>query len=166
MRLQQFNQLPAHEAARLLRPCVDITPWIDAVVAARPFVSVDAAVLFGRQASLRWRPAEVATALAQHPRIGERAEGQGQEATFSQREQAAVNAQDAALTQALQEGNRRYEARFGQVFLIRAAGRDGQTILRELARRLQNTPELEQQETTEQLREIVLLRFKELLNDE
>ncbi|MNH47782.1 OHCU decarboxylase [compost metagenome] len=52
------------------------------------------------------------------------------------------------------------------MFLIRAAGRDGQAILRELERRLNNNAEQEQRETAEQLREIVMLRFKELLSDE
>ncbi|CAI0884033.1 Uric acid degradation bifunctional protein [Serratia proteamaculans] len=166
MRLQRFNQLPLEEAERLLRPCVDIAAWNAAVIVARPFSSIDAALAVAWQAALRWQPEEISQALAQHPRIGERAKGQGQEAQFSQREQAAVNAQDAELAEALRDENQRYEQQFGQVFLIRAAGRDGQSILRELQRRLNNSAEQERQETAEQLREIVMLRFKELLSDE
>ncbi|EKF66076.1 uricase [Serratia plymuthica A30] len=166
MDLQAFNRLSPLEAERLLRPCVDIPSWIGAVIAARPFAGIDAALELARQASQRWQEEDVNRALAQHPRIGERANGAGREAQFSQREQAAVNTEDAALTEALLAGNRRYEARFGQVFLIRAAGRDGQAILRELERRLDNNAEQEQREIAEQLREIVMLRFKELLSDE
>ncbi|TFZ52835.1 2-oxo-4-hydroxy-4-carboxy-5-ureidoimidazoline decarboxylase [Serratia proteamaculans] len=166
MNVQRFNQLPVAEAERLLRPCVDIAAWVAAVIVARPFSSLDAALAVAWQAALRWQPEEVSQALAQHPRIGERAKSQGQEAQFSQREQAAVDAQDAELGAALLAGNRRYEQQFGQVFLIRAAGRDGQSILRELQRRLSNSAEQERQETAEQLREITMLRFKELLNDE
>lgn len=166
MNLQRFNQLPVAEAERLLRPCVDIAAWIAAVMAARPFNSIDTALAVAWQAALRWQAEEVNQALAQHPRIGERAKGQGQEAQFSQREQAAVNVQDTELAEALQMANRRYERQFDQVFLIRAAGRDGQSILRELERRLNNSAEQERQETAEQLREIVMLRVKELLSDE
>ncbi|CAI0875008.1 2-oxo-4-hydroxy-4-carboxy-5-ureidoimidazoline decarboxylase [Serratia ficaria] len=166
MKLQRFNRLSAAEAERLLRPCVDIDSWIAALIAARPFSGVDAALATARQAALRWRPEEVAQALAQHPRIGERAQGAGREAAFSRREQSAVNAQDAALQQALLAANRRYEQQFERVFLIRAAGRDGQSILQELERRLHNDPQQEQRETAEQLREITLLRLKELLSDE
>ncbi|WP_265554786.1 2-oxo-4-hydroxy-4-carboxy-5-ureidoimidazoline decarboxylase [Serratia grimesii] len=166
MNLQQFNQLSVAEAERRLRPCVNIAAWIAAVIAARPFSSSDAALAVAWQAAQNWRPEEVSLALAQHPRIGERAKGMEQDAQFSAREQAAVNAQDTELAQALQAGNRRYEAQFGQVFLIRAAGRDGFAILRELERRLKNSAEQERQETAEQLREIVMLRFKELLSDE
>lgn len=166
MDLQAFNRLSPLEAERLLRPCVDIPSWIAAVIAARPFAGIDAALMFARQASQHWQAEDVNRALAQHPRIGERANGAGREAQFSRREQAAVDAQDVALAEALLAGNRRYEAQFGQVFLIRAAGRDGQAILRELERRLSNSAEQEQRETAEQLREIVMLRFKELLSDE
>ncbi|MGO4746597.1 2-oxo-4-hydroxy-4-carboxy-5-ureidoimidazoline decarboxylase [Serratia quinivorans] len=166
MNLQQFNQLSVAEAERLLQPCVDIAAWIAAVVAARPFSCRDTALAVAWQAAQRWQPEEISQALAQHPRIGERAKGQGQEAQFSAREQAAVNAQDLELAEALLAGNRRYEQQFGQVFLIRAAGRDGRAILSELERRLNNGAEQERQETAEQLREIVMLRFKELLNDE
>ncbi len=166
MSLQRLNQLPRAEAECLLRPCVNIATWIAAVITARPFSSIDSALAVAWQAALRWQPEEVSQALAQHPRIGERAKGQEQEAQFSQREQAAVNAQDTELAEALRVGNRRYERQFGQVFLIRAAGRDGQSILRELERRLNNSAEQERQETAEQLREIAMLRFKELLSDE
>ncbi|HCJ99071.1 MAG TPA: 2-oxo-4-hydroxy-4-carboxy-5-ureidoimidazoline decarboxylase [Serratia grimesii] len=166
MRLQRFNQLPVAQAEQLLRPCVEIPAWIAAVIAARPFSSVDNALAVAWQAAQRWRTEEIKLALAQHPRIGERAKGNAREAQFSEREQAAVNAEDAELANALQTGNRRYEAQFDQVFLIRAAGRDGPGILRELERRLHNSAEQERQETAEQLREIVMLRFKELLSDE
>ncbi|CAI0695855.1 putative OHCU decarboxylase [Serratia entomophila] len=166
MELQRFNRLSAAEAERLLRPCVDIDSWIAALIAARPFSGVDAALAAARQAALRWRPDDVARALAAHPRIGERAQGQGAEAQFSRREQSAVDGKDAALQQALLAGNRRYEEKFERVFLIRAAGRDGQAILRELERRLHNDAPQEQRETAEQLREITLLRLKELLSDE
>ncbi|HCT9096156.1 TPA: 2-oxo-4-hydroxy-4-carboxy-5-ureidoimidazoline decarboxylase [Serratia liquefaciens] len=166
MNLQQFNQLPVAEAERLLRPCVNIASWIASVIAARPFSSSDAALAVAWQAAQRWRHEEVSQALAQHPRIGERAAGQGKEAQFSKREQSAVNDRDPELAQALLVGNRRYEQQFGQVFLIRAAGRDGRAILSELERRLSNDVEQERQETAEQLREIVMLRFKELLSDE
>ncbi|HEI8867278.1 TPA: 2-oxo-4-hydroxy-4-carboxy-5-ureidoimidazoline decarboxylase [Serratia odorifera] len=166
MKLQRFNALPVAEAAALLRPCVAIDSWIDAVLAARPFADRDSALACGAQAAQQWQPEEIALALAQHPRIGERAQGHGREAQLSAREQSAVDAQDRTLAQALLDGNRRYEAKFGQVFLIRAAGRDGQAILQALERRLHNSPRQEQQETAEQLREIVQLRLMELFSDE
>ena len=66
---------------------------------------------------------EVAAALAAHPRIGERAAGDSAEAASSRREQSAVTRAGDEVKQALADGNRAYERRFGHVFLIRAAGR-------------------------------------------
>ncbi|MCD6625765.1 2-oxo-4-hydroxy-4-carboxy-5-ureidoimidazoline decarboxylase, partial [Klebsiella michiganensis] len=75
-------------------------------------------------------------------------------------EQGSVDDRDAALAQALKEGNARYEARFGRVFLIRAKGRSGDEILAALSRRLQNSERAEVEDALAQLREITLLRLE------
>lgn len=64
------------------------------------------------------------------------------------------------IAAAIAEGNRAYEARFGRVFLIRAAGRTPGEMLRELKRRLDNDDETEAREATAQLAEIALLRLR------
>lgn len=73
--------------------------------------------------SEHWHPDDVLAALAQHPKIGERTTN-----AHSVHEQADVDGSDTALAKALEAGNQRYEATFGRLFLIRAAGRDGQAI--------------------------------------
>ncbi|WP_275430038.1 2-oxo-4-hydroxy-4-carboxy-5-ureidoimidazoline decarboxylase, partial [Klebsiella aerogenes] len=77
-------------------------------------------------------------------------------AALSRQEQGSVDDRDAALAQALKEGNARYEARFGRVFLIRAKGRSGDEILAALSRRLQNSERAEVEDALAQLREITL----------
>ena len=68
-----------------------------------------------------------------------------------------INGAWAADTAArLLDGNIAYERRFGHVFLIRAAGRDGEEILAELERRLRNDDETERAETVDNLRQIAL----------
>ena len=57
-------------------------------------------------------------------------------------------------------GNAAYEARFGRVFLIRAAGRSPEEMLTELERRLANDDETEAREAVGQLAEIALLRLR------
>ena len=81
-------------------------------------------------------------------------------AALSRQEQGSVDDRDAALAQALKEGNARYEARFGRVFLIRAKGRSGDEILAALSRRLQNSERAEVEDALAQLREITLLRLE------
>ncbi len=58
------------------------------------------------------------------------------------------------------DGNAAYEARFGRVFLIRAAGRSPEEMLAELERRLANDDETEAREAAGQLAEIALLRLR------
>lgn len=54
-----------------------------------------------------------------------------------------MDSENERLAQALREGNARYEARFGRVFLIRAKGRSGEEMLQALTRRLQHTADEE-----------------------
>lgn len=163
MHLEQFNAAGRAEAADFLRPCLDIQRWIDELADARPYSSPDALLAAGRGAANPFTPAEIEAAIAHHPRIGERAQGDSAEAKLSQSEQAGLGVADAAIAEALAEGNRAYEEKFGQVFLIRAAGRSREEILAALNTRLAHTPEAEQTIIGQQLREIAVLRLEGLM---
>ncbi|MET3721751.1 MULTISPECIES: 2-oxo-4-hydroxy-4-carboxy-5-ureidoimidazoline decarboxylase [unclassified Arthrobacter] len=163
MHLEQFNAAGREEAADFLRPCLDVQRWIDELADARPYSSLEALLAAGRDAANPFTLAEVDAALAHHPRIGERARGDSAEAKLSQSEQAGLGVADAAVAQALAEGNRAYDEKFGQVFLIRAAGRTREEILGALNARLAHTPEEEQLIIDQQLREIAVLRLEGLI---
>lgn len=167
MPLPEFNQADPEQAAALVRPCLDVHRWVEAVVAARPYASVEDAVRHAAQL-LRDAPLtreEVDGALASHPRIGERAEGAGREASLSRGEQAGLGLEGSASLQAqIREANAAYEARFDRVFLIRAAGRDAAEILAECRRRLDNHPRTEEREVADQLGQIALLRLEGALS--
>ena len=100
--------------------------------------------------------------LAAHPRIGEKAAGNGAEAAWSREEQSAVE-QDAAVQQALAEGNRAYEQRFDRVFLICATGRSGEEVLADLRSRLGNDEATEAAVVADELRKIALLRLRRVV---
>ena len=70
---------------------------------------------------------------------------------------------DASDADRLRAGNAAYEARFGRVFLVRAAGRSSSEILAELERRLGNDEATERAETVTALRDIALLRLEGLV---
>ena len=78
-----------------------------------------------REAMTGWGEDELNAALSAHPRIGEKPTGSQAHAALSRQEQSSVDSENERLAQALREGNARYEARFGRVFLIRAKGRSG-----------------------------------------
>lgn len=158
--LAEFNDATESEALNLVAPCVAIVTWAENLVAARPYSSVDVLQHYASQLTLDWGREELNQALSAHPRIGEKAQGSSQEVALSKGEQSAVDTQNSALTLALAQGNAQYEAQFGRVFLIRAKGRCGEEILGELKRRLNNSPEEEEIEALEQLRQITLLRLE------
>ena len=90
MKLDDFNTITTAEARRAVLDCAHIDRWADAVVAARPFSSLTAAVEAARTCADPWTEEEIDAALARHPRIGERAEGTQADAAMSRAEQAGV----------------------------------------------------------------------------
>lgn len=163
--LTDFNQLPADEAAHLLKPCVAIDAWVTALVQARPYPNLATLHAVAQQKSLAWGEPELDLALSAHPRIGEKPAARHGHAALSRQEQATVNDRDASLIQALTEGNARYEARFGRVFLIRAKGRSGEEILQALTQRLTHNAAQEVACALAQLREITLLRLTGVIGE-
>ncbi|MFE6964011.1 allantoinase AllB [Agromyces sp. NPDC057679] len=158
--LEWFNGADRDEAIASLRPCLDLARWCEELADARPFASLDDLVRAAGLAASPFTEAEIAQALGDHPRIGERAAGAGESAELSRGEQAGVDPTDAELARALAEGNAAYERRFGRVFLIRAAGRSARDILEALEARLGNDDADEAAIVAEQLREIAVLRVK------
>jgi 2-oxo-4-hydroxy-4-carboxy-5-ureidoimidazoline decarboxylase len=158
--LESFNTEPAERAEEVLRACNAAPSFAAAVAAGRPYPDADALVARAEEVSraLPWE--EVAAALAAHPRIGDRVAGSSAEAAASRQEQSGMGAADAELRAAVVDGNRAYEERFDQVFLVRAAGRSAAEMLAELRRRLENSPEDERAEVTEQLAQITGLRVR------
>jgi len=162
MDLEGFNKAAYSDLAQALAACADVPRWVAALSDGRPYASV--AVLLARADALArgWSDAEVDRALAQHPRIGERAAGGGAEAAASAREQSGV-AGDERTKARLRAGNEAYESRFDRVFLIRAAGRSEAEILAALDARLANDPETERGVVASELREIAVLRLERLV---
>jgi 2-oxo-4-hydroxy-4-carboxy-5-ureidoimidazoline decarboxylase len=145
-----------------LLACLAVPRWVDEVAAQAPFATVEELVAAGRRAATPLSPAEVDQALQHHPRIGERAVGEGPGETFSRAEQAAADSGDEELAAALKAGNAAYERRFGRVFLIRAAGRSRAEILAELTRRLKLDEQTEVGIVADELRDIASLRMAQL----
>jgi len=107
-------------------------------------------------------PPDWAEALAGHPRIGERG---GSSPAASEREQSRVRAAAAPTLDQLAAENRLYEARFGHVFLIAAAGKSADDILAALRDRMDNDPVTESQVAAAEHRKIARLRLAALAKE-
>jgi 2-oxo-4-hydroxy-4-carboxy-5-ureidoimidazoline decarboxylase len=133
------------------------------MAAGEPYPDVDTLVRASDKvlAGLAW--ADIEQALSAHPRIGERAAGQGREARWSRGEQSAAETEDEHLHVELVEGNRAYERRFGHVFLICATGLPVEAVLASLRQRLGNDESTERDVVREELSKIVRLRLTKLV---
>jgi 2-oxo-4-hydroxy-4-carboxy-5-ureidoimidazoline decarboxylase len=156
--LTWFNELPARDARRALLECCSAPAWAEQMAAARPYRRAEDAI--GRSSAIiaDLTVAQLQEALAGHPRIGERP---GTDS--SRREQAGVDADDAATKRALADANVEYEQRFGHIYLVCAAGRTGPELLALLRGRLRNEPEEEWQVVRTELQKINTLRLERLL---
>lgn len=161
--LTRLNGLSAEAARRELLTCCASTEFADSVAASRPYESLDDLLNASDDAIAKLTEDDIAEALAAHPRIGQRADGEGREATWSRREQAGASDASPAVKQALAEGNAAYEQRFDRVFLICAAGRSAESMLADLHTRLGNDPESERAVVAEELRKITRLRMRKLV---
>jgi OHCU decarboxylase len=99
-------------------------------------------------------------AMKAHPRVGERG---GDAPASSEREQSRAMQSSAATLAELAAENRRYEEKFGHVFLIFASGRSAEEIVAELRRRMRNDVATELGEAKRELREIARMRVQELI---
>jgi 2-oxo-4-hydroxy-4-carboxy-5-ureidoimidazoline decarboxylase len=158
--LEAFNTADGASARAQVLACAGVARWADAVVAGRPYADVDAVLAAARTVADPWSEEEIDSALARHPRIGERAVGDDADAAHSRREQSGLGDLTGSVEERLRAGNRTYEDRFGHVFLIRAAGRTADEILAQLEERLGNDPATERRIAGQQLREIAVLRLE------
>lgn len=161
----RFNATSDTDMHRALQLCLDVPRWISAMALARPYPNDDALVSAVFTAAAPLTEDEISGALQVHPRIGERPDGDGRHAEQARGEQSGVDITQGDVRRRLRDGNLEYERRFGRVFLIRAAGRDGSEILAALEQRLDNDPGAELRVVERELREIAALRLVRGLAD-
>jgi 2-oxo-4-hydroxy-4-carboxy-5-ureidoimidazoline decarboxylase len=167
--LARWNSLDPDAAAAALLPCCGSRAWAEELAARRP-IADEAGLLAESSAIWQALPEQAwQQAFDSHPRIGEQqAQGQAtaQSLQSSAKEQSVALAADEAAKLALKDGNRRYEARFGRIFIICASGRSASEILRALELRMNNDAATELLEAAAQQRQITALRLKRWLEAE
>lgn len=145
-----------------LAACLDAPLWVASVLDGAPYADVEALLEQADAAARALPPEAVLAALQTHPRIGERPSGDSAHERMSRLEQSGVET-DADTQRRLAEGNAAYEARFGHVFIVRAAGLSSAEVLAALEARLGNDAAAELEVAGDQLRQIALLRLQAAL---
>jgi 2-oxo-4-hydroxy-4-carboxy-5-ureidoimidazoline decarboxylase len=165
--LAQFNALPSEVALGELLACCAADAWAGRVAAGRPFGSLADVLAASDEAVTAMTVADLAAALAGHPRIGERAAEpagpRSRAAAWSGHEQAGMRGADQHVSLSMAELNRAYEDRFGHIYLVCATGRSAAELLDLLRGRLGNDPAAERQVIRSELAQINRLRLRKLL---
>lgn len=159
--LAEFNAVSESDAHALSGSCLDIERWVLEVGSGRPYPDWESLRARASDSAevIAWD--EVAGALARHPRIGERANGEPGDVALSASEQAGVVSSDVA---ALAAGNAAYEDRFGYVYLICATGLSGEQMLAALHERLTHDDQAERLVVMDELRRIAALRLAKAIS--
>ncbi|MDS1271200.1 2-oxo-4-hydroxy-4-carboxy-5-ureidoimidazoline decarboxylase [Lipingzhangella sp. LS1_29] len=144
--------------------CLDIDRWVAALEAERPFADLTGLLAAADRHARTITRDEVSSALARHPRIGERATGASTEASWSRGEQSGMATATEDTQKALRAGQEEYERRFGHIYLVCASGRSSADMLEDLRSRLDNDASTELGVVADELRKIALLRIEKLIN--
>ncbi len=161
MLFAEWSAMSLQGAAGAVLPCCGSLALAAMLASGRPFalfaaLSAASDTVGGALSQSDWQQA-----FDSHPRIGQ---GHAKAATekslaWSEGEQAAANPDEAAKA-ALREGNARYEARFGRIFIVCATGKSATEMLGILEQRLLNDHATEMREAAEQQRQITQLRLR------
>lgn len=158
---QRLNSLPRPELIKQLLACLDVPRWANEIAGNRPFATGTEIYQAAEAAAPQLTRGEIHSALAAHPRIGDRSGS----SSWSSSEQSGVDSDDSDLSRALREGNQEYERRFGHVYLVCASGRSGAELLETLRSRLDNDPETELRIVSDELRKIARLRLARVIEE-
>jgi 2-oxo-4-hydroxy-4-carboxy-5-ureidoimidazoline decarboxylase len=149
-----------NEAELRLYSCFASRKWSRQVAVGWPYADLPALLEAADRAWSELEPSDWAEALAGHPRIGDQG---GSAPESSEREQHSIRAANAGVLAQLAEENRRYEARFGHIFLVAAAGKNVDEILAALRERIRNDPVTEARVAAEEHRKIARMRLERML---
>jgi 2-oxo-4-hydroxy-4-carboxy-5-ureidoimidazoline decarboxylase len=166
MTVEELDRAPEASARGWLAACCGAGPWVTGMLAARPFRDREGLLAAADRAWARLAPAEVAEAVAHHPRLGSTAAAvplDERARAWSAGEQAGAHRAGADVRAALAAGNEAYERRFGHTFILCASGLSAAQMLAELERRLANDAESERATTARELHRITRLRLEKLL---
>ena len=168
MTLHELNTIPKQQLREELTKCCGSASWVNKML---PFFPADDLVELLEDAEEQWfkcSEEDWKEAFAQHPKIGDVESLQKKFASTAQwasAEQAGVNSASQQTLEALTEANKKYEDKFGYIFIVCATGKSAEEMLGILNERLLNDPKDEIEIAADEQNTITKLRIEKLLED-
>ena len=167
MTLHEFNILPKQQLIEELMKCCGLSAWVKRML---PFIPADDMIELLEDAEEEWNNCseeDWKEAFSHHPKIGDvesLTKKFASTAQWAAGEQSVVNVASKETIEALAEGNRLYEEKFGYIFIVCATGRSAEEMLMLLRSRLKNKPEEEILIAADEQNKITKLRIEKLLD--
>jgi len=167
MTLHELNTLPRQQLIEELMKCCGSASWVNRLL---PFIPADDMIELLEDAEEQWYNCsedDWKEAFSHHPKIGNvesLAKKFASTAQWASGEQSGVSIASKETIEALAEGNRLYEEKFGYIFIVCATGKSAEEMFGMLQSRLENKPEEEIQIAADEQNKITKLRIEKLLN--
>jgi 2-oxo-4-hydroxy-4-carboxy-5-ureidoimidazoline decarboxylase len=166
MTLHELNTLPKPQLLAELTKCCGSPAWVNKML---PFFPADDLVELLEDAEEQWfkcNETDWKEAFAHHPKIGDIDSLKNKftsTALWASGEQSGINTASQKAIEALAEGNRKYEDKFGYIFIVCATGKSAEEMLEILESRLSNDPKEEIEIAADEQNKITKLRLEKLL---
>jgi 2-oxo-4-hydroxy-4-carboxy-5-ureidoimidazoline decarboxylase len=166
MTLHELNTLSRELLVKELTKCCGSAAWVNRMI---PFFPADDLIELLEDAEEQWyqcSEAEWKEAFSHHPKIGDIDSLKRKftsTAQWASGEQNGVNRASQETIEALAEGNKKYEDKFGYIFIVCATGKSAEEMLDILQARLKNDPKDEIEIAADEQNKITQLRLEKLL---
>lgn len=164
--LSELNVLPAEGASVAFSNCCTSHAWIDGMVAARPFISLEQCHEIALSVWSDLKEKDFLQAFEGHPKIGDVTslrEKYAHTKKLASGEQSSVDEASEEVIQNLSKGNTEYEERNGFIFIVCATGKSAVEMLKLLDQRLPNEREVELKNAAAEQAKITAIRIDKLI---
>jgi 2-oxo-4-hydroxy-4-carboxy-5-ureidoimidazoline decarboxylase len=166
MKISALNKLQPEAAKLAFLQCCTANAWVERMVAAMPFSSLDT---LSAQADINWQgltEADYLQAFEGHPKIGDVSslrEKYRSTEKIAAGEQSGVNTATEKMLTQLKQLNDDYQEKFGFIFIVCATGKTASQILETLSQRIVNERSEEIINAAEEQRKILQIRIEKMI---
>lgn len=166
MTIAEFDHLEREKKEGLLFQCCGSRKWVKKMMDMPP---VEDLIDLFEDAEEKWyecREEDWKEAFTHHPKIGDVESLRKKFSTdkFAFGEQGSIEQAPGEVLKKLAEGNKKYEQKFGYIFIVCASGKSPQEMLEDLNARLSNSPEKEINIAMDEQSKITKLRLEKLFS--
>lgn len=164
MTIAEFDHLERETKSRLLLQCCGSPAWVEKMMGLPP---VEDLIDLFEDAEEKWYECnedDWKEAFLHHPKIGDitALKKKFSSDAFAADEQMGIQGTTEKTLQLLAEGNKRYEEKFGYIFIVCATGKSADEMLEMLHSRLLNKPEEEIKIAMDEQNKITKLRLEKI----